>query len=180
MNEYILIKHSGNINDILTLIRESFGVNAYRIIEEILYIELEDINEDREFILGFFDALAIDFNIENVYLGCPYENDEEFNVYFRIFKNLSKVYKGYYVFTINDFLKSSFNELCSYLYKKLIKYEDVIKAMFNSNLVITQATLKTYYHRNTVINKINNIKLLTNLDLKNFHHAMIIYRILNK
>ncbi len=56
--------------------------------------------------------------------------------------------------------------------------ESLIKAMFETNLNVTQTANLIYMHRNTVINKLDYIKKETGLNLQKFYDANILYWLL--
>ena len=53
--------------------------------------------------------------------------------------------------------------------------EKLILAMFNNNLNVTQTAKAVYMHRNTIINKLEFIRLETGLNLQNFKAATCLY-----
>ncbi len=53
--------------------------------------------------------------------------------------------------------------------------EKLILAMFNNNLNVTQTAKAVYMHRNTIINKLEFIRLETGLNLQNFKDATCLY-----
>ena len=54
-------------------------------------------------------------------------------------------------------------------------FEVIAKAMFKNNLNVSKSANDAYMHRNTVINKLNIMKIRTGLDLQNFKDAFILY-----
>ncbi|MDD4001036.1 MAG: helix-turn-helix domain-containing protein [Bacilli bacterium] len=53
--------------------------------------------------------------------------------------------------------------------------EKLILAMFDNNLNVTRTAKAVYMHRNTIINKLEYIKLETGLNLQNFTDALCMY-----
>jgi DNA-binding PucR family transcriptional regulator len=57
--------------------------------------------------------------------------------------------------------------------------QQIVNTYFECNLNTSQAAKELYMHRNTLINKLDQIKKTTNLDLQNFKQASTLYLLLN-
>lgn len=90
----------------------------------------------------------------------------------------------------NEYLLNCFRAENLQVYRKFFKYENVrkilkseelmetIESFFENNLNITKAARSCFLHKNTLVYRIEKVKRLLTLDIKNFNDAVLLFNMI--
>ena len=177
--KYITI-HTNNDN-LIEFFDSLFNKKAIKEDQYLIYqLDANDIYKDYN-LINLVDSIRIDFNEEvKVFESNVLDKDD--------FKNLFALYKKYgsraymNISILSQMLFSDKSEDLNIIRNIVINeirkdndFEFIAKAMFKNSLNVSKSANDAYMHRNTVINKLNLMKVRTGLDLQNFKDAFILY-----
>lgn len=136
---------------------------------------------------NLIDMIKLDFN-ENIEIfeSNVFNDSNDFEKLFKLnakynisqYMNVSKLA----ITMFNKAQKQEIEELKKIITKALIIDSDLMniaKSMFKNNLNVSKTAKDVYMHRNTVINKLDVIKMRTGLNIQNFEDAFILYSFIN-
>ena len=152
--------------------------------DNYLIYQLESNEAYKDYnLINLIDTIRIDFNEDvKIFESNIISNKNQFNELFEIYKmNDIKSYMNISILCQMLFSSKNNNELNkirNIILNEMNKdsdFEVIAKAMFKNNLNVSKSANDAYMHRNTVINKLNIMKIRTGLDLQNFKDAFILY-----
>jgi hypothetical protein len=126
---------------------------------EVKHIELNEINFALFVEVPFFDAF-----FTKLIDKCKY------NGFHNLFSIIIKAIR-------DDII--SINDIPDYLKDVPPEIRQFIKIFIRNNLNISKTAKELYFHRNTVINKVDEYSNLINIDLKNSSNALFLSLLLN-
>jgi DNA-binding PucR family transcriptional regulator len=180
MKCFILIKTNGFTREIANLLDKFYLAPQINIESDLITCCYDQEKNSNDAIFeALCNTLYEDFNIGPAFRGFAIKQAHEIEVIKKAFLRICHSDSKYKTYYSKDILDNDYQKVKELYKDKLHDFKDVIEAMFKADLVITQAAKISYLHRNTVINKISQLKQYSGLDLQNFYDAMRVFMILH-
>lgn len=177
--EYKYITIHTNNDNLIEFFDSLFNKKA---IKEDAYLIYQLDASDKDYnLINLIDSIRIDFNEEvKVFESNVIEHDNFIKLFELYKKYETKAYMNISILSqmlFND-KSDDLNIIRNIVLKEIKKdndFEFIAKAMFKNSLNVSKSANDAYMHRNTVINKLNSMKIRTGFDLQNFKDAFILY-----
>ncbi|MBQ9468340.1 MAG: helix-turn-helix domain-containing protein [Clostridia bacterium] len=168
----------------------SIGENDIVLVHEIT--QNEDTKELERFAMGLVDTLASEFYMQvSVGIGTSVENIKDLARSYKeaqvalevgkIFDN-EKAVNSYETLGIGRLIYQLPTTLCEMFLQEVFKKGSLesldketlatIQCFFENNLNVSETSRKLFVHRNTLVYRLEKIRKLTGLDLREFEHAI--------
>lgn len=178
MKKFLLFKtNEENYSYIIDVLKMLLGNQLkYSLKENYLLVET---NEDIEGLNDTIQSLETDLNaLIHFYQTSTNQPEKEVSLILNSFLNASYGHYQFKSLLLQVKNKVDATELFHFIVEGSGVTEEIIFAMANSNLNVSQASQYLYLHRNTLLYKIERLNSLKNFDLKNFNDLYILVYLL--
>lgn len=190
----ILIVECYKVEEVFNIIRSIYQYEeVYIEVFDNKIIVLGEFDEEREHALSIIENIMQDIG-EKIFIGIGYLDGSlngfkdtfndviksiEIGKYFKITPEVyisSEMYLEKIIYNLNDEystkLKLTYKDIFENLNDEIIL---TLEEILNCNLSLTKAAKSLYIHRNTLMYRIEKIKKVTGLDIRNFKEATFLY-----
>jgi hypothetical protein len=181
---YIIIRKLNNLNQqqlLIEYLNSNLAIIETNDLVDFSVFMINDVRNAATLLYDFAEELVVDLNVyitDKVSL----ESIEMIELLRMIDFNGNEILdtKQVYSRLIHKIPKNELQSLVLKQYESDDKMLDLLKVIFECNLNVTQAAKQTYYHRNTIIQKLAKFKQITGLDINNFKDAYILYYLIKE
>lgn len=178
MKRFLMLKTSpANFSFIADVLKMLLGGNI-KIKEETEYLFVEYGDAPIEDIKDTILSLEIDLDsLITAYSSSTQEPQQEYELVKELFLKSSHGYYDFKILLLETSNIYNAAEILNFILDRSGVTEEILLAMANCNLNVTQASTELFMHRNTLLYKIDRLYNLSGFDIRTFNDLYILIKL---